>query len=340
MLSMQTTITDMEIADVAVLRSGTVYLLTGHANEKLVVKVEAGMVNKDMFKQNRLAMRAVDPKAGGNAKALKKEEVEALKDWTEFMQRVTSDFADNKIDHFDSGPAAKDLSACLKAFAANLWYKMPAADLTGADKLLEARLGVGGNGPDKGVMKQFADGLNAEGGLEQLGRIISADMYMGNTDRFNPFEGSQRDFGGKQLKFKVLMNPGNLFMVGKKTQQRISVSGHDFIDPNTGFRYYDRNIDDISQDYGVAWLGDTLCSSSARKKFVKNIVHDLEVILTPNRKSYSPFRKLDSSAEKRVERGMLDGMRLIVKAIDEKYGRGTMPQGVKQRRDRFADSIR
>jgi hypothetical protein len=340
MLSMQTTITDMDIADVAVLRTGTVYLLSGHANEKLVVKVESGNVDKQMLKHNRLAMRAVDPKAGGNAKPLKKAEVDALKDWAEFMKRVTSDFADNKIDNFGSGAAAKDLASCLEMFATNLWYKMPAADLTGADKLLEARLGAGGNAPDKGIMKQFADGLNADGGLEQLGRIVAADMYIGNQDRFNPTNGSQKDFGGKQLKFKVLMNPGNLFMVGKKTQQRISVSGHDFIDPNSGFRYYDRNIDDISRDYNQAWLGETLCHSSSRKKFADHIVHDLEVILTPNRKSYSPFRKLESNAAKRIERGMKDGMKLIVKAIDDKHGRGQMPQGVKQRRDRFEAALR
>ncbi len=332
MLSMQTLITEIEIADIDVLRSGTVYLLTGHGGEKLVVKVESGNVFSPTLKHNRLAMRAVDTK-GGNVKGLKPSEVTALQEWTDLMKRLTSDFADNRINDFASGGAAKDLADCLKAFSGNLWYKMPAADLTGADKLLEARLGAGSNGPEKGIMKRFADGLNADGGLEQLGRIVAADMYISNQDRFSPVAGSKKEFGGKQLKFKTLTNPGNLFFVGAKTQQRIGVSGHDFIDPNSGYKDYSNTLGDVKDAYGQEWLGHHICSKSKRKKFAGHIVDDLETVLTPNRKSYSPFRKLDRNAASRIEKGMLDGMRLIVAAIDSKYARGAMPTGVKERRD-------
>jgi hypothetical protein len=336
---MQTVIKEIEIADVDVLRPGTVYLLRGHAGEKLVVKVEAGNVGAATLKHNKVAMKAVEAKAGA-LKALQPGEVTALRDWAAFMQRVTDDFADNKIGGFQSGSAAKDLSECVATMPGNLWYKMPAADLTGADKMLEARLGVGGNGPDKGIMKQFADGLNADGGLEQLGRIIAADMYISNQDRFNPEAGSTKEFGGRQLKFKTLLNPGNLFVVGKNTQQRMSVSGHDFIDANTGYKDYSNSLSDVKDAYDQNWLGEVLCSSSKRKKFAGNVVDDLETILTPNRKKLSPFRKLDRNAAKRIERGMLEGMRLIVDAIDAKYRTGPVPTGVKQRRDKFEAALR
>lgn len=338
MLSMYSQITEMEIADLAVLRSGTVYLLTGHGGEKLVVKVEANVFQKQTLTHHRAAMKAVD-KIGGNTKSLKDSEKKALGDYVAFMERITSGFAEDKICVFDAGPAAKDLKEALHDFQGGVWYKMPCADLTGADKLLEARMGVGGNAPDKGVMIQLADGLNADGGLEQLGRIIAADMYIGNTDRFMPTGGCKKDFGGKSLKFKTLVNPGNLFVVGKNTQQRISVSGHDFIDPNSGFKNYSMSLADVKEGYNTEWPGYYMCSASKRKKFASDVVDDLETILTPNRKAFSPFRKLDRNAAKRIERGMVDGMRLILKSLDSGYTKQALPVGVTQRRDAFAKAL-
>lgn len=339
MLSMHSSLNDMDIADVTVLRPGTVYLLIGHADEKIVVKTEPASVYKGQtVKHNKVAMKAVDSRAG-NIKELKDAEVQALQEWADFMERATAQFASDKIQNYQSGSAAQDLKECLKFNKTNVWYKMPAVDITGANKLLEARLGVSSNSPEKGVMRQFADGLNAAGGLEQLGRIIAADLYIGNTDRFVPNGGAKWAVGKVTLKFKALKNPGNLFVIGLKTQQRIGVSGHDFIDPNSGFRNYGMGLSDVTSAYNEAWLGEVLCDSSQRKKFAKDIVNDLELVLTPNRKALSPFRKLERGASKRIEAGMLDGMRLIVKAIDTKYTKGPAPVGVTDRRTMFANAL-
>jgi len=339
MLSMYSPLNEMDIFDVAVLRPGTVYKLTGHADEHLILKVEASLnVSDASLKHAKLAMKAVDKKAG-NVKALTVAEKQAVRGWVQFMKGITRDFSEDKVHGFSAGPAAQDMAGVLDN---PLWYKMPLADLTDADKLLEARLGTQTGTADKSVMRQFADGLNAMGGLEQMGKIVAADMFIGQLDRFNPSQGSTKHYGNKQLNFKVVANIGNIFVIGKNSQQRVAVSGHDFLDPNSGFRHYDSSIKDTEDNYGVTWPGRTLCDKSARRKFAKHIVQDLETILTPNRKSYSLFSKLDGNAEKRLERGMLDGMRDIVGAVDARYGKPgakPIPAGLKQRRDAFKNTI-
>jgi len=341
MLSIYTPFNDIEIADVHVFRSGTVYLLTGHADEKLVVKVEDNIHNPvSTFKNAKLAMKAVEPNAG-KMKRLSPAEIQALEDWAQFIVEIGRKYAENKLNNMGEHPGAKDLLEKLKDSKSNLWYKMPLADLTDADKLLAQRLGTTTGTVDKTVMTMFAEGLNAEGGIEQLGRIIAADMYNGNGDRFNPTEGSEKAFGSKTLKFKAIKNIGNVFVIGKDTQQRIGFSGHDYIDPWSGYKNYDMGMDDLREAYGQ-WPGEHLCSRSLRKKFVKHIIDDLELILTPNRKSYSPFRKLSSKADGRLEKGMLDGMRLIVEAVKARYSKpgAKWPANAKERCDKFSAALK
>jgi hypothetical protein len=337
MLSMHSEFNDVEIADVHVFRSGTVYLLTGHGDEKLVVKAEPNNIFKkeETFKNTKLAMKAVDRHAS-KVKRLSAAEVKALEDWAEWIIGVCTRYSDNKVHDLKPPPSAADLLSKVRDSRNDLWYKMPLADLTDAEKMLVQRMSG-----DKSVMTMFADGLNAVGGIEQLGRIIAADFYNGNADRFNPTEGSSKTFGTKTLKFKVIKNVGNIFVVGKDTQQRMSVSGHDFIDPNSGFKDFEMSLGDITEGYNQQWLGDHLCSRSLRKKFVGHVIDDLELVLTPNRKSYSPFRKLTSKAGKRLDSGIVDGMRLIVGTVTARYSKpgAKWPANAKQRVDKFRSAL-
>lgn len=346
MLSMLSSFTEMDIADVQELRRGTVYKLTGQGGEQLIIKAEAPQVTQQTLSHSTRAMKVVD-KRGGNTKALGSTEKNALKSWAEFMQRTYKDIVNNQI-HKQMHQLADDLLYQIKG--APTWYKMPLADLTDAERLLLARMGGadGTEAVDKSGVRQFAEGLKADGGLEQLGKIIAADMYIGNLDRFNP-DGSTTNpqYGGKNFSFKVLVNPGNLFVIGKNTEHRMSVSGHDFLDPNSQHRDYSKSLGDID----VAWPGDALCDKARRQKFAKHIVHDLETILSPNRKSHSPFRKLPGNAPKRVERGILTGMADIVRSLDAEYGNmikiakhaagqtKVMPDGVKERLDRYRRAL-
>lgn len=337
MLSMHSTFNDIMIADVQVLRSGTVYLLTGHGDEKLVVKAEPNNIfnPQQTFKNTKLAIKAVDSHAG-KVKRLAPTEVQALQDWAEFIKGVCATYSENKLAGLQAPAAAENLLDKVSGSKNDLWYKMPFADLTDAEKMLTQRMSG-----DKSVMKMFADGLNEAGGIEQLGRIIAADFYNSNGDRFSPISGSTKGFGKKTLTFKSVVNVGNIFVVGKNTQQRMSVSGHDFIDPNTGYKDFEMDLGDIKDGYDQQWLGEHLCSKSLRKKFVAKVIDDLELVLTPNRKSFSPFRKLSSKSEKRLDRGIVDGMRLIVAAVTSRYSKAgaKWPANAKQRVDKYQAAL-
>lgn len=332
-------ITEWDIEDVDVLRAGTVYKLTGHGGETLVIKCEqSANIMASHLKPAKVTMRAVDPK-GANVKTLDDSEKNGLQDWVNFIKQVTKDFAENKLST-EQVDSVKDLEKGLQLNRTNLWYKMPTADLTDAGKMLDKRMDTGN--PDKSVMRLFADGLNAPGGLEQIGKIVAADMFSDNNDRFSPRGGSSRQYGSKKLEFKALVNIGNVFMIGKNTQQRIAFSGHDFLDPQSGYaKNLDMSLKDIQEGYNVAWLGSTLCDKKQRKTFAKHIINDLETILTPNRKKWSPRRKLGSDATKRLEKGMLQGMRDIVTALDGYYTgpKRKYPQGVKERCDRYKAAL-
>lgn len=343
MLSMTTSIVELDISDVHVLRSGTVYLLEGHGDDRVVVKVEPANVYaaSGTFKNTKLAIKAVDARAGA-VKKLSGQEIQALADWAGWVKGVCDRYAEDKLGGFTAPPGALDLLSKIGDSKQDLWYKMPLADLTDAERLLSQRLGGGGAAADKSVMKMFADGLNEPDGIEQLGRIIAADMYNSNQDRFSPLGGSQKTFGSKTMKFKTIVNLGNIFVVGKNTQQRMKVSGHDFIDPNTGYKNFDMTLGDVKDGYQQQWLGEHLCRAPTRKKFAKHIVQDLEQVLTPNRSALSLRTKLSAKAASRLERGMLDGMRLIVAAVTRSYSKpgAQWPVSAKERCDAFSAALR
>jgi hypothetical protein len=336
---MNADVNEMDIEDVYVLRPGTVYKTIGHSGEILVLKCEAANVTADQLKHAKRAMGAVDA-TGAQVKALKDAEKAELKKWVDFMGRASSGFADNKIKNFESGPAAKDLNAVLTQNTHALWYKMPFAHLSTADKALDARMGQGG-AVDKSGMKLFEDGLKAPDGIEQLGRIIAADLFIGNQDRFNPAEGSTRQYGGKKLNFKALKNIANIFLLGDKNGQKMAFSGHDFFDPGNGYRNVDMSLSDIKEGYGEDWIGEIMCNKKTRKVFAKDVVADLETLLCPNRKRLSPRTKLGGKAVQRLENGMVDGMRLIVQQLGQKYNSkgGKWPAGVQQRYQAYADAL-
>jgi len=335
---MATDIKEMDIEDISVLRPGTVYKATGHAGEILVLKCEAANVNADQLTHAKRAMQAVDATAGA-VKALKNDEKAALKKWVDFLARATSNFADNKIHNLESGPSAKDLHAVLTQQTHALWYKMPFSQLTTADKALDARMGANGT-VDKSGVKMFEDGLKATDGIEQLGRIIAADLFIGNQDRFNPAEGSKRQYGGKSLNVRALKNIANLFLLGSKNDQKMAFSGRDFFDPGNGYRNVDMSLADVRDRYSEEWIGEILCDKKTRKAFAKDVVADLETLLCPNTKRLSPRTKLGGKAVKRVENGMVDGMRLVVQQLTSKYNRGGVwPAGVKERYDQFKAAL-
>jgi len=64
MLSLTAKFDDMDIVNVQVLRSGTVYVLTGQADEKMLVKIEPNNLFEPTFGHAKVDMKAVDANAG------------------------------------------------------------------------------------------------------------------------------------------------------------------------------------------------------------------------------------------------------------------------------------
>jgi hypothetical protein len=310
---------------VEVLRPGTVYKLTGYHNDTLVVKSEAANLDKGSFNTTKAAMKTVDRNAA-TAKALTDTEKSSLKSWAEFWEDYAKLVTDCRMTTYEIPAPAKDLLDNFRQNPHALWYKMPHADLTDMKGALETR-----SAGDKNPIRAFEHALNATGGLEALGKIIACDMFINNADRINPIEGSKMSFGKRELKFKVIKNVGNIFLVRNGTNR--SITGMDFVDPSTGYRHYTMTLDEVAESYNEEWFGVWLTDSSKRKKFCKRIVEDLELVLHPNRSNFSLASGLKSDAAKRLERGMIDGARQLVAGLDQKYVNSPLkkPAGMESR---------
>ncbi len=357
MLSMYRDIRETEIEDIEILRPGTVYKLTGHAGEVVVVKKEGGNANSTQLRQASKIMGAVS-KVAGDLKPLSDQEKKELHKWADFMISCTRDYNENKLNDCQPVQVASEIKSIFMILhngsmvdaggQSALWYKMPYSALTPADKILEQRIGAGG-AVDKSLTQALRKGLKDTGGLEQLGKIIAADMFLGNGDRFLPpgAEGAgstvsnAKHHGTKDLKFVSLKNPGNLFLLGKNTQMKMSVSGHDYFDPNSQFRNFDsqlRDLEDVNMG-GETWLGRSIANARSRRAFAKVVVQDLETLLSPNKRKGSLRTKLGTGAYRRVESGMRDGIGQIVAEYDKQASTGaTMPGGMTERINIFRNS--
>ncbi len=324
-LSMTSQIRMDEIDDVDVLRPGTVYCLIGLNGEKLVVKSEAANLTTASFNTTKAAMKIVDANAA-NTKALTDGEKLAIKTFAEGMKGVIDFMTEHRIPGAKPSASIADLIANFQQNPHALWYKMPYAQLTDMKDALGKRVG---GVVDKSPMKAFADALSAKGGLESLGAIIACDLFIGNSDRFNPKEGSKLTFGNRQFDFRVIKNIANIFLA--KNGSSSSVTGMDFVDPSTGFRHYDMTLDEVKQSYNEDWLGDVLVNKAERHAFAGLVIEDLELVLCPNRKRFSPFTKLGRDAQKRLEKGMVDGGKRILAGLEQKYKTKAPPAGMASR---------
>jgi hypothetical protein len=324
-LSMKSPIVMDDIDSIEVIRPGTVYVLTGLGQEKLVLKSEAGNLTASSFKTTKAAMKQVDTVAA-TAKLISDPEKAGLKMFAERMKSVIAFMTEHRIPGYSSPVGVDDILANFAQNPHALWYKMPLQNLADLGGALKARV-TGSN--DKNALKEFADALKGKGGLEALGKIIACDMFIGNQDRFNPTEGSSMTYGTRTFDFHVIKNVGNVFIAGPGSSR--SVTGMDFVDPSTGYRNYESTLSEVANDYNEGWLGDYLVDRRARKAFAKLVIEDLEMVLSPNRKSYSPFTKLGLNAATRLERGMVTGSQQILAGLTQKYKAKPAPAGMQSR---------
>ena len=322
MLNMKTEFTDQDISDVKILRSGTVFKLEGWANDALVLKTEPATVTPETFQTTRRAMKLVDPMAGA-AKQISASEKQALRSFAQAYHDLAALLTDQRMAAYaNQGGGAQWASEILDTLNNPLWYKMPLQNMADMGKALDNRMQAQ---PDKGLLREFQVALTSEGGLESLGKIVACDLFSGNMDRFNPDEGSKKTFGATTLAFRVVKNITNIFIAGTGTSR--SLTGMDFVDPSAAFRWFNQTIAEVKANYDAKhWTGEYLTTKSMRKKFCKDIIWDLNLILSggkSQRLAESAFARkktwLGWDAKDRLEAGMIAGGKTIRDGLTEKY---------------------
>jgi hypothetical protein len=298
-----------------------VFLLIGADNDKVVIKTDA--VHAPQIKSANPIIKAIAPSA--KLKILTPPELAAVKQACETYEYLAREYKEWGIDwNADEAPAVKSLKESL-GFGFP-FVKMEAVNVTDLSGALESRLGG-----DKRDIRTFTATLNASGGLETLGKIIAVDMFNGNTDRFYPGSASTKTVGGVDFNLKCLVNVGNVFHVN--TAAGSEVGALDFVDPNSMFKNINQALSDIEEpgDKKTWWPARILADRSKRKDFAKDVVHDLEKILSPHKSKFSLKTKLNFGAADRIDKGMVEGAKAIKIKLEQKYGPNNWTPAIRER---------
>jgi hypothetical protein len=312
-LSMMANIDWNDIHEVKLLKDMKVFLLIGLTGDRLVIKVDS-VASPQIKDANRIA-KVIDRTA--RVKILAPSELIALKSFVAtYMELVafydslgmtnvpflksdkaTMDQLDEQLRNMDKYPEP--------------FVKMDAMRLQNIDAALQER----GQG-NKGIVRDIATSLKADGGLEKLGQIVAMDMFNDNTDRFYPDYNTDKKIGPFTILCKVCVNPGNV-MLAAQSDGTLNVTALDFIDPNSQMKTYGSDA--------AAHLPKGLQAISvkaSRKEFAEHIVHDLESFLHPRRSKYSLKTKLGRGAAARLDKGIVQGSAAIKVFLKTKYPGG------------------
>lgn len=305
-LGFDSAILGSEIAQVRSLsqEKGNVFLLGGYNNDEVVVK--ADVVSDEKVRQTKFAMKTVD--APSKLRLLTPTDINELRSWAQYatalLKLAPQTFYGDGLEDLDHLTRQTGMS----------WVKMPKLSLLVLKKVvLKAREGDAQNVSN---LKQFRTFLNFRGSLFKLGQIIAVDLFTSNRDRFVPFAQNGFHDGDLNMTFKALQNVGNVFMLEDLTQGWVP-TGIDFIDPNSYFGDFNMPVDALEQQRNAIWPGRVLVNRTYRKKFAKDIVDDLEMILW--KPSKNPLKtKLRSEAPSDLEDGMENGRQRLIAELRKK----------------------
>jgi hypothetical protein len=187
----------------------------------------------------------------------------------------------------------------------------------------------------------FTRALNKEGGLEKIGEILAGDWCIGNCDRFSPPKFSRTgkvrgagvtlgiyDAQGKaptgkpRHQLNLIINLGNVILVGDD-----QLSMLDYMDPNSGFaRALQRtaNFDEVLKEWPMA----NLLNPTTRAQMAQLLADDLAYLLHPrNSGSVNSWKRNvgGRSAWKRIDAGIVSGIKKIMASMQSKKDRGKLP---------------
>jgi len=309
-------------------KAGKIFLLEGANDSKLVIKDDA--VFDQQVAHSRSIMKAVH-RPSSRVSMLQPAETEALKTFCRYYFEIRQSYKEFGMKYrSDMKLSVKKLQDALARQDCN-FQKMTLQEVKDVKGALEKRLSG-----DKTELEGFTATLKGPGGLESLGEIVAADLVTGNTDRFMPRgwgvgeEGVKAwTIGGQQFNFKVLVNPGNVFVsLGPGGR----ASGLDYLDPQSAFKNFAMRLEEHESAYNARWPARILTDRSARKKYAERIIHDLEILLNPHKSRFSTRTKLGKARKDRLVSGMVSGAGKIATRIQQKAGI-PMPPAIKDRYD-------
>jgi hypothetical protein len=322
MLSINSLVTAGEIDSITHLsHNHPVYLLEGHREDEVVVKRENHRNATELFHNTRV-MGAADRKAKANPMTV--NEIQQMMSWA-IQAKAQAGQATSAILH--------EFLAQTKAPGS--WVKMNRYDLLDlhhANQLMQSQ-------KDKSEVRELARALNAPGGMEMLGKIVAADLFNANADRFGisyPLNESNHEGSGYRdetglRRLNHLMNWGNVMIIRGRQASPI---GLDSFDPYGKFSNWSISLAAAEQAAGAQWPGRYLAPAQAimRHKVAMRCVADLNVMLGQRNRRFASFSqvRLNRDAVTHMAAGMTRGIEQIRMMLISKY-RGLAPIGLKDR---------
>jgi hypothetical protein len=322
-LSVQTPIRASDVMEVKNLKEGKIFLLTGRDGSKLVIKGEAG-VTGDATKAAAPVVKAID--ALGKMKPLVQSEVLELQKFVRASQMYTTFIKQTMGDLVTPANAQEEQTISELEDLLEVRGVASAMGRTDIAKMnyvgmstLSVVLDVEGKPADdeswdeaRGTFAKFIKALNKSGGLERLGEILAADFFLGNNDRFTTSgSGMQVKLYEEKKRLKVLVNLGNVILVKEKKGTATRPGMLDYMDPAGDLK----DLTLTAAAYQGKWEMPVLLDKASRSTLAKNLVEDLEYILKPEKSLFGMNKLGGSSAHKRVESGITNGLRKIKKTL-------------------------
>jgi hypothetical protein len=294
-----------------------VFLLVADDASHLVIKQESTTDTQNL-KHNLTTMAMASPKA--RSVILTQPEVNVLKVYIAHKGYMINTH---------NGPPFTGDENTLNTYLSQVgtWFKMKeAVGYTDLGRVASQLL----NGDKSGVRK-LANALNDSNGLEALGKIVAADLFNNNNDRFalnmaGPIYVRQ---GNADVRFnmQVLVNIGNVMAATSGSKLRLI--GLDSWDPSA------EGINDMNADPTPDWTGRLLAPDKEveRLNFATAICGDLEMLLgTRNRRfDFLQQTRLNKDADKRIAKGMNKMRAILVAAMVRTLKRGRAPAGITSR---------
>jgi hypothetical protein len=294
-----------------------VFLLVAEDGSHLVVKQES-TTDAENLRRVQLAMQLASPQA--RSVILTADEVQVLKSFVDLRRMMAR--------HGDAGPVGNDVNALATYLRmGGTWFKMNEAK--GLINLgAVARQVLEG---DKSGARAMAKALNASGGLEALGKIVGADLFNANGDRFTPAGGGksivQTSMGQHTFNVKTVANSGNV--MAALNDGKLKVIGLDSWDP------YSEQITDMSGNAGGDWIGGLLAPDmkAERLKYAQDICDDLNLMLGPRNRRFSFLQqtRLNPDAPQRIVKGMESITKKLIAKMEASIKRPQAPAGLASR---------